>query len=267
MSVFSWVNIVLGALAAALFGALAWVTDWGQALTEPVALARKPVAKGDPGGLLPDFRLTAEPGTYAAISEKPLLNPTRRPAPPAPVAAATEPPKPQIRRGLYQLIGVTDLGAVKIAQVRELGNNRAHSVRVGDALQEMKVTAITGDSLTLSFAGETDVLSLAKFTASGRVPQPPAPPPLPVAAAPVAPPPAAPPPALPVSAVPAGSPLAAANQPPRIVNGTQNGSAAHEAEVRRVEAIAASNPTNWNRMRAESARRDFESARNAQQQQ
>ncbi|MFN3628820.1 MAG: hypothetical protein ACK4XK_01995 [Casimicrobiaceae bacterium] len=177
-------NLALALLAAALAGALGWLTDWGQALHRPVDLPAKSVPKADVGGLLPDFRIAADASAYGAISERPLLNPTRRPAPTAPIAAAPEPPKPQIRRGLYQLVGILDFGADRVAQVKEIATNRIRSVRVGDMLQELKVESIGTDSVRLVFAGEADVLTLPKFTASGRVPQPPAPaaPPRPVPA-------------------------------------------------------------------------------------
>ncbi len=168
-------NLALAVLAAALAGAFGWLTDWGQAFTRPVDVPAKSAPKGDVGGLLPDFRIATDASAYGAIAERPLLNPTRRPAPTAPVAAAPEPPKPQIRRGLYQLVGISDLGAVRVAQVKEIATNTTRSVRAGDMLQELKVESISADSVRLVFAGESDVLTLPKFTASGRVPQPPAP--------------------------------------------------------------------------------------------
>lgn len=188
-------NLALAVLAAALAGAFGWLTEWGQAFTRTVDVPAKSAPKGDVGGLLPDFRIATDASAYGAIAERPLLNPTRRPAPTAPVAAAPEPPKPQIRRGLYQLVGISDLGAVRVAQVNEIATNTIRSVRAGDMLQELKVESITADSVRLTFAGEADVLTLPKFTASGRVPQPPAPvaPPQPTPApqAAVSPPPAA----------------------------------------------------------------------------
>ncbi len=134
-------------------------------------------AKSDMAGVLPDFRLGSDAVAYNQITERPLLNPTRRTAPTQAVAAATEPPKPQIRRGLYQLVGVTDLGREKIAQVREVSNNRVRSVRAGDVLQELTVSAVEPDRIVLAFQGETDVVQMPKFTASGRLPPPPPPPP------------------------------------------------------------------------------------------
>jgi hypothetical protein len=191
MQLFTLRNVLV-VTAVGLAAAFAYETDWGDAFSaSPVAL-RQTAARQDSAAVLPDFRLSSESNAYSQITERPLLNPSRKPAPTqAPVAAATEPPKPQIRRGLYTVVGVTDLGSVKIAQLREAATGRIKSVREGDALQEMKVTKIDGDRVTLAFMGETDVISMAKFTASGRVPAPP------VVAALAAAPPSSPPPTLP----------------------------------------------------------------------
>ncbi len=174
-SLFSLRNILV-VVAGLLVIALGIETDWGDALGKPQISLRAANAKHDAAGVFPDFTMQSEASAYAQIAERPLLNPNRKPAPTQLVAVAPEPPKPQVRRGLYQLIGVTDLGEVKIAQVREIASNRVKSVREGDQLQEMKVSKVESSKLTLAFAGETDVLELAKFTASGRVPMPVAPP-------------------------------------------------------------------------------------------
>ena len=165
------------ATAVALLVALGIETDWGAALTTPQLQSRSGGVKQDASSVLPDFRLGSEASAYSQITDRPLLNPSRKPAPTQLVTAAPEPPKPQVRRGLYQLIGITDLGAVKIAQVREIASNRVKSVRQGDQLQEMTVAKVEPTQVTLAFQGETDVIQMAKFTVSGRVPQPPAPPP------------------------------------------------------------------------------------------
>lgn len=178
-SLFTFRNLLL-ATAAALLVALGVQTDWGANLTLPQLQARTGGVKHDAAAVLPDFRLGSEASAYGQIVERPLLNPSRRPAPTQLVTAAPEPPKPQVRRGLYQLIGITDLGAVKIAQLREVASNRIKSVRQGDQLQEMTVAKVEPTQVTLAFQGETDVIEMAKFTASGKVPQlaaPPVPPP------------------------------------------------------------------------------------------
>ena len=195
MSALFTLRNALIATAVALLVALGVETDWGAALTTPPLQSRSGTVKQDATSVLPDFRLGSEASAYSQIVERPLLNPSRKPAPTQLVTAAPEPPKPQVRRGLYQLIGITDLGSIKIAQLREIASNRVKSVRQGDQLQEMTVAKVEPTQVTLSFQGETDVIEMAKFTASGRVPQPPPPPPMiaqappPVAVAEVAPPP------------------------------------------------------------------------------
>ena len=183
------------ATAVALLVALGIETDWGAAFTTPTLQSRSGAMKQDATSVLPDFRLGSEASAYSHIVERPLLNPSRKPAPTQLVSAAPEPPKPQVRRGLYQLIGITDLGTVKFAQLREIASNRVKSVRQGDQLQEMTVAKVEPTQVTLSFQGETDVVEMAKFTASGRVPQPafvaappPAPAPVPLAQAAAQPP-------------------------------------------------------------------------------
>jgi hypothetical protein len=184
----SALRIALVVIAAALAGVLGWMTDWGQDFYETDAqAAAKVTAKADATSVLPDFKLSPESNAYAQIADRPLLNPTRKPAPTqALVAVAPEPPKPQIRRGLYQLVGIADYGSVKVAQVRELATRKVASVKVGDALQELTVRKVTADSVTLSFASEEDVISMAKYTPSGQIPAP-TPQPMPVNPMPVAP--------------------------------------------------------------------------------
>lgn len=186
MSALFTLRNALIATAVALLVALGIETDWGAALTAPPLQARSTAAKPDITSVLPDFRLGSEASAYSQIVERPLLNPSRKPAPTQLVTAAPEPPKPQVRRGLYQLLGISDFGAIKIAQVREIASNRVKSIREGDQLQEMTVAKIEPAQITLAFQGETDIIEMAKFTASGRVPQPPAPPPVTAQAPPVA---------------------------------------------------------------------------------
>jgi hypothetical protein len=211
------VQIFLSACAAALIVALGWLTDWGQGFSEPdIALITNP-GKVDAPGVLPDFKLSSDSSAYAQIADRPLLNPTRRPAPTQPFAAiAPEEPKPRIRRGLYQLVGVVDMGDAKLAQIKESATNRIRSVKVGDSLQEMRVSVIDSAKVTLSFQGEMDVLELPKFTASGRSPTAPASP-IPAQTSSIAPPPVVPPQPRIVSAEPVASPpVSSASDQPQI---------------------------------------------------
>jgi len=140
--------------------------------------------------VLPDFRMNTEASVHTDLVDRPLFSPTRTRAPTQIVTAAPESAKPTIRRGLYQLTGVTDLGLIKIAYLREVATNRVRSVREGDSLQELTVKTITPTQLTLTYAGDIDLIELAKFTPSGRVPVPMPP----LAAALTPPPPSSPPP-------------------------------------------------------------------------
>lgn len=216
-------RISLALLAIGLGVAFAWMTDWGRDIVDgPEIAAKKASGKTESATVLPDFKLGSDASTYAQIVDRPLLNPTRKPAPTQAIAVvAPEPPKPQIRRGLYQLIGVADYGSVRVAQVRESSSNKVRSVREGETLQELTVRRIESTRMTLEFQGETDVVELAKFTASGRVPLP-APPPTPpptMAAAQDQPPPN------PVSAVPPAVPA----QPPRTLSQVTGPAAADQA--------------------------------------
>ncbi len=255
------VNVGLAVLAGALALGFAYVTEWGERLINPVVLPGEAAAKTPLQGVdvLPDFKLSGESAAYNGFHLRPLLNPTRAPAPTVAVVATTEPPKPQIRRGLYELLGISQIGAMRVAQIRETATRRVMSVRQGDFLQELKVDQISNDRVVLVFQGEKDEIQLARFTASSRVPPPPVMPvsPVPVAAAPASEPsgvsrfPA-------VAAQVAGQvPVPSASQPPGPQTASQNAPppAPDAAEIQRREAAAAQNPNNWNRARLDSARR------------
>ena len=142
---------------------------WGDTISE---VHRGAATKIGPASVLPDFGMSAEAASYSDLVDRPLFSPTRMQAPTQIVTAAPEPAKPSIRRGLYQLMGVTDLGPNKIAYLREVATNRVRSVREGDSLQELTVKAITANQITLAYAGDVESIDLAKFTPSGRVPLP-----------------------------------------------------------------------------------------------
>lgn len=162
----------LVALAVALGLAVGLQANWTSGLAASGFTLRGVAGTRDVASVLPDFRLGSDAVTYSQIVDKPLLNPTRRAAPTQAVVAPVEPPKPQIRRGLYQLVGVTDFGSAKIAQIRELSNSRITSVREGDTLQEFTVKLVSADQVVLAFDSETDTIALPSYTASSRVPPP-----------------------------------------------------------------------------------------------
>lgn len=178
-------RIALSALACGLALALAFELSGGRLWIgySPIAAHRDATMKSGPNSVLPDFGMSAEASLYSDIVDRPLFSPTRMRAPTQIVTAAPEPAKSSIRRGLYQLTGVTDLGLIKIAHLREVATNRVRSVREGDALQELTVKTITATQITLAYEGNVDLIELPKFTPSGRIPVPaPAQPPSPLQA-------------------------------------------------------------------------------------
>lgn len=163
-------------VAVLLCAALVWQMLLGPANDAEIS-GRKRGSTSSASTVLPDFRIGSNSGSYEEMISRPLLNPSRRPAPLQAVAAATEPPKPQIRRGLYEMIGVLEIGDKLLAQLRELAVNRVHTVKVGELIQEFRVQKITNEMVSLEFAGETDVVRLPAFTKStnARLTPPPSP--------------------------------------------------------------------------------------------
>lgn len=160
-------KLMLGGAGLLLGAALLWQVN-SSTMTVGTTSNRKSAASGSAATVLPDFKVGGEATAYADIVARPLLNPTRQPAPLQAVSPATEPPKPQIRRGLYELIGVLDVGDKRLAQIRELAANRVLTVKVGEQVQEFRVKSISAESVALEFAGELDEVRLPKFTNSGR---------------------------------------------------------------------------------------------------
>jgi hypothetical protein len=186
--------------------------------------------------LLPAITPVSAEDAYPESGARPLFTPTRRPAPPGTVVAASSAPK-----GLFVLSGVTIAGPLRIALLREKSTGRVVRVEKGkevSGVSGMTVARIEPDSVTLAMNGEEEVLPLrvqkgpgapaAAATGPFAGPAAPAPPPAPAPApsveAPIAAgqnpaarlpsPPSAfgPPPAMP-PAPPAGAPGSASAQP------------------------------------------------------
>jgi hypothetical protein len=205
--------IPLGGLAA--YGA--YLTDFGRNLDADDVRWRKVTSSTAPSGVVPDIAFNADASPYAAVTDRNLFVPWRKPSPPpAPPPPPAETPKPQIRRGVYALTGTMQVGDAFFATVKETATNRTKRIQVGDDLQEYKVTKVETDRVVLAFAGQEEELVLARFTQSGRATMPPAPV---VAAAPVPPVPTGQPPnpaqpqPIPQGGVPGGVPPRLAQNP------------------------------------------------------
>jgi hypothetical protein len=135
-------NHALGG-AIVLFGLLAaW--PWLMPLSSPTRRAAAPEAA--PGAALAP--LPPLP-SYAAIVERPLFAPTRRPAPGAPVVSAGP-----SAEGRYRLIGIVGNGPKRHAFIAD-GTRRAE-ISEGDTFDNWTVKEIGADRVVLaSPAGET----------------------------------------------------------------------------------------------------------------
>lgn len=95
------------------------------------------------------IQIPSDPGTpadenYAAILERPLFSPQRRPA----VVTIPEPqpiPRPRIR-----LSAITISNSIRVAVVRELDGNRTRHVREGDRVGDWVVEKVGRNSVILT---------------------------------------------------------------------------------------------------------------------
>lgn len=105
--------------------------------------------------LLPATVAVAPEQAYPEVVARPLFTPTRRPAPPQAVAAASA-----FNRGQFQLLGVIMAGNSKTAMLREKSNGKIHRVEQGREVNGIKVASIDREAVTLAQGGETEVVPL-----------------------------------------------------------------------------------------------------------
>jgi general secretion pathway protein N len=216
------IKAVLAAVAIALGGLvyLQW-SDWPPpAQRVPVSLGEaQPQTAPDPiAGLSP----LEDREEYAAIKERPLFRPDRRPREDEPDAAVEPPPDEPADLAGVDLTGVLISPGVTTAWVKDPAQPAPLRVRLGETLAGWTVKDIKPDRLVLERQGKTDTLLLRAFNAPGASP-PPAPPPAtprrPGAPGRPAPPAAKPPTAMSPPRVPSGAPPAPGAAPQTQVKG------------------------------------------------
>lgn len=117
-------------------------------------IARAP-AKVVEAKLLPDFSLPREVDSASDTAARPLFVPTRRPAPPVAVAAATE-----MKRGQFTLTGVTVTPDVSFVFLKEAGTGKTRSVKKGTEVNGMTLETVEPRRAVLKLGEETEILSL-----------------------------------------------------------------------------------------------------------
>ncbi len=175
---------VLAVIALGLGGLLylQW-SDW----PPPAALPPAPAATGETQAAAePEPLVGLNPledmEEYAAIKDRPLFRPDRRPRVEEPEDATAEaPPEEAAKLDGMDLAGVLLSPAGSMAWVRDPSQPAPVRVRTGEVLAGWTVTDIKADRLVLERQGATDTLPLRTFHAPWASPPPP-PPPAPQAA-------------------------------------------------------------------------------------
>lgn len=127
-----------------------------------------------PIALSPELSLPPLAETYAETTARPILSPTRRPAPPPPAVAAAVAPKPAMKRGQFMLIGVTITKEKTIALLRELAGGKTLRVERGQVVNGLTVEKVEPEKVTLRFEDEREEVIL-KIATAPRMAAPPAP--------------------------------------------------------------------------------------------
>jgi general secretion pathway protein N len=200
-SAFALLALVLVAVLAAEYGA-------GARLGEHVSARGAPAAAPVQAKLLPSIAAVNPDQEYSETGARPLFTPTRRPAPPA--AAPTAPTA--MAKGQFTLTGVTIVGPLKIALLREKSSGRVVRVEEGKEVNGITVAQVDPEQVKLTQGGDSEVVAMLVTKGGGAH----APPPPPTAAAGPFAPVAGGPPPVPVAG---GNPVARAAPPPGAPSG------------------------------------------------
>ncbi len=150
-------NLMLGGAALFLAGFAAW--PW---LVPPVP-AVPPLIAGPTAASAPALAALPPLASYAAIVERPLFSPSRRPAPGAEPAAAAS----TVSR--YRLLGIIGSGPKKSAFVAD--GARRIEIDAGGTLDGWTVKEIGQDSITLTSPTGDAVLKLTAGPPEAAKPQ------------------------------------------------------------------------------------------------
>jgi hypothetical protein len=175
------IKVLLAALVLGLGGLLYWQwTDWP--LPPPRQVA---------GLLPPDAPVTTSPDPlaglapaedreeYAAIEDRPLFRPDRRPQAQEPTDVVEAPPAVETDLAGFDLTGVIISPAMTTAWVKDQNQQIPVRVRPGESLAGWTVKDILGDRLVVERQGKSDTLYLRDFrvpVGPGMTPPPVTPP-------------------------------------------------------------------------------------------
>jgi hypothetical protein len=180
------IRAVLAFVCLAIGGLLAYQwKDWPPPNPAARPVGQAPVAAGAAGEADPDPLARLSPpeprDAYAAVIERPLFRPERKPPDPDENEPEQPEPEPEVATTLdgMDLSAVVITGGVTSAWVKPPGSGDLIRLRLGDDLEGWSVKEIQPDRLVLERQGERDELPLRDFAAA-----PPAMPPTPTPARP-----------------------------------------------------------------------------------
>jgi hypothetical protein len=171
----------LAILAAILIVVLGLEFASGAKLAESLATRGAPAPAAVSAKLLPPVPAVNPDQEYPETGSRPLFIATRRPAPAAVTAAAV----PAMAKGQYTLTGVTIVGPLKIALLREKSSGRVIRVEEGKDVNGITVAQIDAEHVKLTQGGDQEVVQL--LVTKGAPASPAAPVPSAAAAGPFAP--------------------------------------------------------------------------------
>lgn len=141
--------------------------DWGRAVRRDPPAETPQLPAPVSVGLLPDYAIPGGSDALAATSEHTLFNPTRRPAPPAVVAATNGAPS-QMHRGQFILTGTAVYGDKAVAYLKETAGGKPRTVTKGETINGMLVAQVDSKGVRFTLGDESEDLAL-KVVAGPKV--------------------------------------------------------------------------------------------------
>lgn len=156
------VTAALASLAALLLIAIGFETGWGRRLLAPAPGTGPVKAAAVDAKLLPPIVTSSPEQAYPETGARPLFTPTRRAAPAA--AAAN------MVKGQFVLHGVTIVGELRIAMLKEKSSGRTLRAEKGREVNGMTVAEIEADRVTLRLGDDSETLPLTVQRGAGSPP-------------------------------------------------------------------------------------------------
>jgi hypothetical protein len=146
-------------------------SDWGGNWLKPMVRKKFGATVNNEFDLVPPFKLAAMETILPETVERPLMVPTRRPAPPPSAPAAVA---PSMVRGQYVLKGTLINTEITTAYLFETVTGKSFGVKKGDNIpgKSIVLSEVMNNRVVLQQGDETESLDLARSSSSPRNPFP-----------------------------------------------------------------------------------------------